>query len=109
LTPASGAFWIYLAGYSSLAGITALVLGLIARFTARPFDTPRRCRVFGGLLAVVVLMAVIASALSYRLVTDAGAPVSLRVNSVVSPLLSAVVIFIVASGFPLSRILRRRG
>jgi hypothetical protein len=109
LTPAHIAFWIYLAGYVSLGGISALVLGLIARFAARPFDTPKRFRVFLGLFAVVGLMGVIASALSYRLATEAGAFASFRVNSVVAPLLSAVATFILASGFPLSRILRRRG
>jgi uncharacterized membrane protein len=109
LTPASSAFWIYLAGYSSLGGISALILGLIARFTARPFDSPRRFRIFLGLLAVVVLVGVIASTMSYRLMSEARVVATVRVNSVVAPLLSVVVIFIWASGFPLSRILRRRG
>jgi hypothetical protein len=47
--------------------------------------------------------------LSYRLVSEAGAFAPLRVNSIVGPFLSAVVVFIWASGFPPSRILRRRG
>jgi uncharacterized membrane protein len=107
MTPASAAFWIYLAAYSSIGGIAGLALGLVARFTVRPFDTPRRFRVFLVLLAAVALLGVVASALSYNLASGAGTS-SFRANLVIGPFLSAIVIFIWASGLPLSRILPRR-
>jgi len=108
MTPASAVFWIYLAAYASIGGIAALVLGLAARFTVRPFDTPRRFRVFLILLAVVALFGVVASELSYSLASGAGTS-SFRANTVIGPFLSAMLIFIWAAGFPLSRILPRRG
>jgi hypothetical protein len=108
MTPGHVAFWIYLAAYSTVTGTTALVLGLIARFSIRPFDTSRRVRVFLGLLAVVGLIGAIAFLLSYRLTSEAGVVASLSVNSLVGPFLTGMVIFIWASGFPLSRILRGR-
>ena len=107
MTPASAVFWVYLAAYSSIGGIVALVLGLVARFTSRPFDTPRRLRVFLILWAIVALFGAIASALSYNLAAAAGTS-AFRANTVIGPFLSAFVIFIWASGFPLSRILPRR-
>ncbi len=109
LTPAYAAFWIYLAACSSAAGVTAIVLGLIARLAVRPFDTPYRLGFFLGLFEVVLMVSVVASALAYKLASDAGAFTSLRVSSLITPFLGGVVIFIWASGFPLSRILRRRG
>jgi hypothetical protein len=109
MTPASAAFWIYLAAYANIGGIAALVLGLVARFTSRPFDTPRRLRVFLVLLAIVALCAVVASALSYNLASAAGTSSSFRANAVLGPFISAIVIFISAAGFPLTRILPRRG
>ncbi len=108
MTSGSAAFWIYLGAYLNLSGITAFVLGLVARLTARPFDTQHRFRVFMGLLVVVVLIGVIASVLSYNLASEAGAFVSLRVSSLVTPFVAGMAIFIWASGFPLSRILPRR-
>lgn len=108
MTPESAAFWIYLGAYANLSGITALVLGLIARFSIRPFNTSRRFRVFLGLLAGVGVIGAIASVLSYKLTSEAGVVVSFRVNSLVGPFLTSIVIFVWASGFPLSRILRRR-
>jgi hypothetical protein len=107
MTPASAVFWIYLAAYASIGGIAALVLGLVARFTARPFDTPGRFRAFCVLLGVVALCGVVGSALSYNLASGAGTS-AFRANTVIGPFLSAIVIFIWASGFPLSRILPRR-
>ncbi len=101
-------FWIYLAAYGSMGGIPGFVLGLTARFTARPFDTSRRFRVFLGLLAIVALSGVVGSVLSYNLASQAGAFESLRVNCLIGPFLSGMVIFIWASGFPLRRILPRR-
>jgi hypothetical protein len=108
MTPASAIFWIYLAAYASIGGIAGLVLGLAARFTVRPFDTPRRFRVFLFLLAAVALLGVVGSALSYNLAAGAGTS-SFRADTVIGPFLSAIVIFIWAAGFPLSRILPRRG
>jgi cell shape-determining protein MreD len=109
MMPASAAFWVYLAGYSSIAGIAALVLGLVARFTARPFDTPFRFRAFLVILGIVLLFAALTAALCFNLASSAGTPQSFRANTVIGPFLSATVIFIWASGFPLSRILPRRG
>jgi hypothetical protein len=108
LTLGSAAFWIYLGAYSGLGGVTGLVLGLIARLTARPYETPQRFRVFLGLLVGVALMGVIASALSYNLALKAGAFASFRVTSLVWPFIAGMVIFIWASGFPLSRIVHLR-
>ncbi len=109
MTVGYAAFWIYLAACSNAAGITAVVLGLIARFAMRPFDTDYRLGFFLGLFGVVVLVGVVASALAYKLATDAGAFATLRVSSLIVPLVVGIVVFIWASGFPLSRILRRRG
>lgn len=108
VTPASSAFWVYLAAYSSIGGISALVLGVIARIMGRPFDTPPRLRVFVGLLAIVGLMGVIASALSYSLASSAGAFAAFRASTISGPFLSAVLIYWWASGFSLSRVFRRR-
>jgi hypothetical protein len=108
MTPTSAAFWVYLAAFSSIGGIAGLVLGLAARFTVRPFDTPRRFRAFLVLLAAVALFGAVASALSYNLASGDGTS-SFRANLVIGPFLSAIVIFIWASGFPLKRILPRRG
>jgi hypothetical protein len=108
MTPASAVFWIYLAAYGFIGGIPALVLGLVARFTARPFDTSRRFRAFLVRLAIVALCGALASGLSYNLASSAGAFTSLRANALISPFGSAILIFIWASGFPLSRILPRR-
>jgi hypothetical protein len=109
MTPQTAVFWTYLLFYANLPGITALILGLIARFTARPFDTPRRFGVYVVMFGIVVLVGVTASALSFNLASGAGALASLRVSSLVAPLVAGVLIFIWASGFPLSRILPRRG
>lgn len=108
MTPASAVFWIYLAAYANMGGISALVLGLTARFTARPFDTARRFRGFLGLLVIVALIGVVASTLSYNLTSEAGATTSLRASSLIGPFLISVVIFVWVSGYPLSRILPRR-
>jgi cell shape-determining protein MreD len=108
MTPSSAVFWDYLAAYGSIGGIAGLVLGLVARFTARPFDTPRRLRVFLVMLVIVALFGVFASALSYNLAAGAGTT-SFRTNALIGPFLSAIAIFIWAAGFPLSRILPRRG
>jgi cell shape-determining protein MreD len=108
MTPASAVFWVYLAAYSSIGGIAALVLGLVARFTARPFDTPRRFGVFLVFLGIVLLFAVFTAALCFNLASSAGTPSSFRANMVVGPFLTAPVIFVWAAGFPLSRILPRR-
>jgi hypothetical protein len=108
MTTGTGVFWIYLTALSFMGGIPTLVLGLIARFTGRPFDTPRKFRLFLALLAVVGVLSLIISILSYSLGTYAGAPVSFRVNLLISPFLSYGVIFIWASGIPLSRILNLR-
>jgi hypothetical protein len=102
------AFWIYLAACCNAAGITAIVLGLIARFAVRPLDTHDRIGFFFGLFGVVVLVSACASALAFYLASQAGAFLSFRVISLIAPLLGGVVVFIWASGFPLSRILRRR-
>lgn len=107
MTPDNAVFWIYLAAYYSVGGIAALVLGLIARYSARPFDSPRRLGVFLGLLLVVALVGVVASALSFSLAYDAGAPALLTVISLVWPWLIGEMIFFWASGFPLSRIVHR--
>jgi hypothetical protein len=109
MTVGYAAFWIYLAACSTAAGITAVVLGLIARFAVRPFDTNYRLGMFLGLFGVVVLVSACASALAFYLATQAGAFVSFRLSCLISPLLGGVVVFIWASGFPLSRILPRRG
>ena len=109
MTPASAVFWVYLAAYGFLGGIPALVLGVAARFTVRPFDTPPRFRVFLILLAIVALCGAIASALSFHLASAGGAFSSFKANTLISPFLSAIVIFVWVSGFPLSRILPRRG
>jgi cell shape-determining protein MreD len=108
ITPEGAVFWIYLAAYFNMGGITALVLGLIARFTSRPFDTPRRFRVFLGLLAIVALVGLIASGLSFNLTSKAGAFASFRASSLIWPFVISMVIFVWASGFPLSRIFPRR-
>jgi cell shape-determining protein MreD len=107
MMPSSAVFWVYLTAYGSIGGIAALVLGLVARFTARPFDTPRRLRVFLILLAIVFLFAAVTSALCYQLASAAGTSSSFRANTLISPFISAIVILIWASGFPLSRILPR--
>jgi hypothetical protein len=107
MTVAASAFWIYLAAYANLSGVAALVLGLIGRFTARPFDTPIQLRVFLGLSVIAVVIGVIAALLSYQLASEGGGPTSLKVSAI-GPLLTTVVIFLWASGFPLSRI-RRTG
>jgi cell shape-determining protein MreD len=109
MTPDSAAFWIYSAAYASLGGISALAVGLIARFIARPFDTHRRFRAFLGLLTIVALVGVIASVLNYKLSTEAGISASRRVSGLIGSLLSDSVIFVWASGFPLSRIFARHG
>jgi Na+/citrate or Na+/malate symporter len=108
MTPAVSTFWIYLAAYISIGGIPALVLGVVARLAGRPFDTPGRFRVFLVLLAIVAFFGVVASALSYNLASMAGVFASFRATTLVWPLISAIVIFVWASGFPLSRVFPRR-
>jgi len=108
MTPASAVFWIYLTAFGFIGGIPALVLGAVARFTARPFDTSRRFRAFLVLLAIVALCGAVASALTYNLASTAGTFSSFRANALISPFCSAIVIFIWAAGFPLSRILPKR-
>jgi hypothetical protein len=108
VTPAGSAFWIYLAAYGFMGGIPALVLGVVARLMGRPFDTPRRFRAFLSLLAIVALIGVVASALSYNLASKAEVFASFRVSTLVGPFFSDIVIFVWASGFPLSRVFPRR-
>jgi hypothetical protein len=71
------------------AGITAVVLGLIARVAVRPFDTNYRLGLFLGLFGVDVLVGVVASALAYKLATDAGAFAMHRVSSLIAPPLTS--------------------
>jgi hypothetical protein len=104
MTVGYAAFWIYLAALCNVAGITALILGLIARFVVRPYDTRFRFGYLLGMFGVVVLVSACASALALYLATQAGAFVSFRVSCLIAPLLGGVVVFIWASGFPLSRI-----
>jgi hypothetical protein len=108
MTVSSAVFWIYLAAYGFMGGIPALALGLVARFTARPFDSSRRFRLFLSLLTIAALIGIVASVLSYNLATEAGAPASFRVNSLIGSFLTDAVIFVLASGFPLSRVLSGR-
>jgi len=109
MTVGYAALWIYLAACTNAAAITAVVLGLIARFVVRPFDTDYRLGLFLGLFGVDLLVSVVASALAYKLATDAGAFAMLGVSSLIAPLVGGIVVFIWASGFPLSGILQRRG
>lgn len=102
------AFWFYLAAYVNMGGITALVFGLIAIFASRPFDTHRRFQLFLGLLAIVALVGVITSGLSFNLTSQAGAFASFRASSLIWPFVISIVIFVWASGFPMSRIFPRR-
>ena len=98
-------FWIYLAGFGFMAGIPALVLGLIARLIARPFDTPRRKRTLIALLVPALLLGLIGSILSYNLVSNGGAVLWVRANALIGPVGSGLIIFLWASGFPLRRAL----
>jgi hypothetical protein len=108
MTTGGVAFWIYLGAFVNMGGGAGLVLGVIARFAARPYDTPLRLRAFLGLLVIVALIGIVASALSYNLTSTAHAFASLRVVSLIWPFLVSGLIFIWASGFPLSRIFSRR-
>jgi hypothetical protein len=108
MTPGHVVFWVYLSAFGFMAGIPALVFGLIARLFARPFDTPHRVRVFQALLVPTLLLGLIASSLSYNLVSNGGAVPWLRANSLIGPFGSGLVIYLWASGFPLGRILFRR-
>jgi len=108
MTTGGVAFWIYLGAFVNIGGGAGLVLGVIARFAARPYDTPLRLRAFLGLLVIVALIGIIASALSYNLTSTAHASASLRVVSLIWPFLVSGLIFIWASGFPFSRIFSRR-
>ena len=108
MTTETGVFWIYLTALGFSGGIPTLVLGLVARFTGRPFDTPRKFRLFLLLITLVALVGLTTSILMYSLATYANAPTSLRVNGLISPLLYDVVAFVWISGFPVSRILKRR-
>src|SRR5260370_15538103 len=102
-----GGLWIYLGAFINLGGGSGLLLGLIARFAARPNRTRRRLGAFLGLLVISILIGVVASALSYTLTSTAHATASLRGVSLIWPILVTVLIFIWASGFPLSRIFSR--
>ena len=109
VTPGHVVFWIYLSAFGFLAGIPAIIFGLIARLFARPFDTPLRIRIFIGMLAPTVLLGVIGSTLSYNLVSNGGSPAAwLKADILIGPFVSGMVIFFWASGFPLRRILFRR-
>jgi hypothetical protein len=102
------AFWILLSALVNMGGGAGLVLGVIARFAARPFDTPRRLTVFVVLLGLVTLVGIAASALSFTLAAQADAFASLRVVSLIWPFLVSELIFTWASGFPMLRILLKR-
>jgi hypothetical protein len=108
MSTGGAAFWIYLGTFINLGGAAGLVLGLIARFAARPYMTRLRLGALLGLLVIAVLNGIVASALSYNLTSTTHASASLRVVSLIWPILVSVLIFIWASGFPLSRIVSRR-
>ena len=108
MSTGGAAFWIYLGTFVNLGGGAGLVLGLIARFAARPYVTRVRLGAFLGLSVISMLIGIVASALSYTLASTAHASVSLRVVSLIWPILVSVLIFIWASGFRLSRIFSRR-
>jgi hypothetical protein len=108
MTTGGAAFWIYLGTFINIGGGAGLVLGVIARFAARPYDTPLRLKALLGLLVIVALIGIVASALSFTLTSAAHASVSLRVVSLIWPVLVSVLLFSWASGFPLSRIFSRR-
>ena len=104
MTDGGAAFWINLGAFVNLGGGAGLLLGLIARFAARPYVTRVRLGAFLGLSVISMLIGIVASALSYNLTSTAHAFASLRVVSLIWPILVSVAIFIWASGFPLSRI-----
>jgi len=108
MTTEGAAFWIYLGTFVNLGGGAGLVLGLIARFAARPYMTRLRLGAFLGLLVIALLIGIVASSLSYTLTSTAHASASLRVVSLIWPILVSVLNFIWASDFPLSRIFSRR-
>ena len=108
MTPGYIVFWLYLAGLGFLAGIPAIVFGLIARLLARPFDTPRRMNVWMALLVPTVVLGITSSVLSYNLVSSGGVVPWVRANSLIGPISSAVIIFFWASGFPVRRVLLGR-
>src|SRR2546427_11120954 len=92
MTVGYAAFWIYLAACSNAAGITAVVLELIARFAMRPFDTDYRLGFFLWLFGVGVLVGVGGSAVAYTLGAVAGAFGALRVSSLIVPLRVGIVV-----------------
>ena len=89
--------------YGNLAGISGIVLGLVARFAARPFN-----RVFLGLAGAVAVMSVMSSALSFNLASEANAFASFRLTCLITPLVAGPLLFAWASGFPVSRVFGRR-
>ena len=107
MTVGSSVFWIYLVLIGWAAGLTALVLGLVARFTSCPFDTPGRLRLLLILLGLASVVGLAASALSFHLAVGAGAFLDLLINSLIGPFAACEIAFVWASGFPILRVFRR--
>src|SRR5260370_13006234 len=60
MTTGGAAFWIYLGAFVNMGGGAGLVLGVIARFAARPYDTPLPLTAFFGLLLLVASFRIVA-------------------------------------------------
>src|SRR5260370_11242624 len=103
MTPGGSAFWIYLFVYGNLAGIAGIVLGLVARFAAMPFN-----RVFLSLAGAVAVMSITSSALTFNLASQGHAFASFRLTCLITPLVAGPLLFFSASGLPVSRVLGRR-